>query len=847
MGTGPGTHDIRTMSTSVEARRAQVIVERLALVTYMVRLEAPSQPVFVSPQMESLFGFNRQEFVESSDFWVRRMAPQDLPRFLAALAELRESHGQMSVEYRVTARDGREVWVRDVGVVDRDDDGKFYIHGYLTDVTREKELERELAAERAQAEAFFRDSPAGMGITDGEGRYLHVNDALARMNRATAADHLGRTLAELAPAIAEEVAPLLERVRETGESLFQQEISVERSGERGSYLLSYFPIEMEGEGDVRYGRIVIDITKQRRVEEQYRRLIEQLPLVTYVHTLEPAVKSTYVSPQIEELYGYPVAQWLEDPKLWARAVHPDDLELVTSCERMARERGEPFELEYRIVRTDGTVRWVLDLMNTVRDADGKPLFEQGFLVDVTERKESENLFRAVFDGAFEAMVITNDEGRYVDVNPAACEVFGRMRDELVGMRVGSVSGTPEQPGQAWRSLLEDGATKGPYEVMRPDGTIRETEFSARANVLPGLHISVLRDVTERKQLERDLWRAQRLESVGRLAGGIAQDFNNLLTAIRGYAQLLLAQVAPESVEHHHAEEIDRAADRAAVLTAQLLAFGRRQVLQARPVELNRLVERLEGVLRSLAGDEVELVFEPDRSVLSVRVDPAQIEQVLVNLVVNAADATPPGGRVIVRTANAEAVSRDDLADGRYAVLSVEDSGAGIDESALEHLFEPFFTTKDVGRGVGLGLATAYGIAKQSGGTISVTTAPNAGSTFAVLLPEAAAVRSDDEPAAGAGETIVVVESDPAVRDVLFEVLSDAGYRAITAPTPTEAMRLAERLDSPIDLVLTELDEKRAAALAESLSAEQALTLRKPYSPERLREAVRAALDVPAKG
>ena len=801
---------------SLEAHRA--LVERLPLVTYMVRLAAPSRTVFVSPQIESMFGFSGDDFTPS-DFWERRIAPQDLPHFLAAFDDLRTSHGQMSVEYRVKAADGREVWVRDVGVVDRGDDGELYVHGYLVDVTREKELERELAAERAQAEAFFRDSPAGMGITDGDGRYLHVNDALARFNRAPATDHVGRTLAEIAPEIAVLATPLLERVHHTGESLYLQEIEIDRGGERASYLASFFPIE--GEGDERYGRIVIDITKERRAEEQYRRLIEQLPLMTYVNTLEPELRTTFVSPQIEELYGYPAQQWLEDPGLWDRVVHPDDLETVTALEREARENGFAFEHEYRIVRADGATRWVLDLMDTVRDAAGKPLFEQGFIVDVTARKESENLFRAVFDGAFEAMLISNDEGRYVDANPAACELFGRTRDALLAMDAGAVDG----------------------EIVRPDGTVRETEFATRANVLPGLHISVLRDVTEHRQLQSDLWRAQRLESVGRLAGGVAHDFNNLLTAIRGYAQLLLARVEPGSVEHHHAEEIDRAADRAAALTAQLLAFGRRQVLQARPTELNRLVESLDTMLARLVGDDSELVFDLDPGVHPVRVDPVQIEQLLVNLVSNAADATPAGGRVVIRTANADVVDLDDLPGGRYAVLSVEDSGSGIDESALEHLFEPFFTTKGVGRGVGLGLATAYGIAKQSGGTIAVATTQDAGSVFTVYLPEVSAPRPVAELAAGAGgETIVVVESDPAVRDVLFEVLSDAGYRTITAPTPTEAQRLAERLDGHIDLVLTELDERPAAALAELLGAGRALTLQKPYSPDRLRRTLRHALD-----
>jgi PAS domain S-box-containing protein len=628
--------------------------------------------------------------------------------------------------------------------------------------------------------------------------------------------------------LAEHVGPYLEQVHLSGEALLQQEVDIDLS----SYLLSYFPIAVDG--SKRYGRMVIDVTGQRRAEEQYQQLIEQLPLVTYVHTLVPGLKSTYVSPQIEELYGYPVADWLDDPELWRRVVHPDDFETVAAAERTARELGEPFELEYRIVRADGTIRWVLDLMNTVRDADAKPLFEQGFLVDVTERKESENLFRAVFDGAFEAMVISDDDGRCVDVNPAACDVFGQPRAELIGLELEAVS----------VAVPASGVVSGFCEIVRPDGSVRELELSARANVLPGVHIEVLRDVTDRRQLERDLWRAQRLESVGRLAGGVAQDFNNLLTAIRGYAQLLLAQVAPGSVQHHHAEEIDLAADRAAVLTAQLLAFARRQVLQARPTELNRLVENLEGMLQRLVGDGVELAFELEPGLLPVRIDPAQIEQVLVNLVANAADVTPTGSRVVVGTTNAEVRALADVADGRYAVLSVIDAGPGIDESALEHLFEPFFTTKDVGQGIGLGLATAYGIARQSGGTIVVTTAAGVGSTFAVYLPEASDVRSDDSPAEGAGEIVVVVESDPAVRDVVFEVLSDAGYHVVTAATPTEAQRLAEQLGGPIDLVVTELDALRAQALRTALDAGATLTLQKPYSPVRLRQAVRSTLDAP---
>jgi signal transduction histidine kinase len=278
-------------------------------------------------------------------------------------------------------------------------------------------------------------------------------------------------------------------------------------------------------------------------------------------------------------------------------------------------------------------------------------------------------------------------------------------------------------------------------VLAPHGGERhEIEYSAKANVLPGRHLVVARDVTERKALERELSHAHRLESVGRLAGGVAQDFNNMLTTIRGYAQLLADRAEPGSVERHHADEIDIAAARAAGLTAQLLALGRGQTLQARVVDLNRLVGDLAGMLRRIAGPAVDLSYELDPTLCSTFVDPGQIEQVLLNLVRNATEAMGGRGAVAVRTATLEVppgvpAPEEGVTAGRYALVSVEDSGPGIDPATLAHLFEPFFTTKPLGAGSGLGLAASYGIAKQSGGTILVDTELGRGSTFSVYLPE----------------------------------------------------------------------------------------------------------------
>jgi two-component system cell cycle sensor histidine kinase/response regulator CckA len=563
-------------------------------------------------------------------------------------------------------------------------------------------------------------------VTDEEGRYVRVNDSLAALTRISADELAGRTLAEVSPEIAGSVDELHALVRETGEPIRERELAVDTPAGPRTVLLSSF--RLQGDGETRFGRVVVDITERRNAELRYRELIERLPLVTYVNELAPSYRTVFVSPQIERMFGPAPEAWLENADLWDRVVHPDDLVEVQRLEAAARERRERFELEYRVLRADGSTGWVLDLMQPVYDDDGRPLCEQGFLIDVTERRESESLFRAVFDNAFEAILIADDDGRYVDVNHAACELLGRERGAVLGLTVADISTSVVDAKAAWAAFLEAGESTGSFAVVRPDGEKRELEFAAKANVLPGRHLSVARDVTVRRRLESELGRAQKLESVGRLAGGVAHDFNNMLTAIGGYAQLLRARSEPESVEHHHTVEIERAADRAAQLTAQLLAFGRRQVLLPRAIDLNELIEQR-------LGNAADVGYRLDPELDAVSADAEQVEQILVNLLANAREAAGARGTIELATRNADVLVDDgELAPGRYVVVTVRDSGPGIDETLLEHIFEPFFTTKAQGEGLGLGLATAYGIARQSGGTIRVESSREDGSTFSVFLP-----------------------------------------------------------------------------------------------------------------
>ena len=824
-------------SHSMREPSAQLLLERLPLVTYTLHREAPSPILYVSPQVEEFFGYSPDDLEPDPEFLTKRILEEDRAAFVEATERLRTTGEPMAVEYRVTAADGRIVWVRDTATADGD-----FLHGYLLDVTREKALEIELARQQTALDAFFQQSSIGLGITDDEGRYVKLNEALARYNGVPLEENLGRTLAEIAPELAGVVDPLRNAAIDSGTLTFDLELPT-ADGLR-HFLLSYFPFALD---DERYdGRVVVDVTEERRAqgaERKYRLLLETLPLVAYTNDLLPDRRARYVSPRIEELTGYPAEQFLTDQGLGDRMIHPDDFAAIDALEEEARVSGHSFEHVYRIVRADGSIRWVLDRMDTVFDEVGAPMYEHGFLIDITERHETESLLRAILDGAYEGITVADENGNLVDANPAACELFGRSHDELVGLSVDEIVGAG-----SFAHLLEHGP-QPQYTVLRPDGTTRDIEVAARSNVLPGLRVSVLRDVTERKHLERELWRAQRLESVGRLAGGVAQDFNNLLTAIRGYSQLLQSRVSPDSVEHHHAVEIDRAADRAAALTAQLLALGRRQMLKARPLDLNRYLESRHDMLVELVGPGAELVLERDPALHAVRADPSQIEQVLVNIVTNAVEAVGADGRIVVQTYNVELSGDDDLPEGRYAVLSVTDNGHGIDTATIEHVFEPFFTTKDIGEGSGLGLASAYGIVKQSGGTMRVSSVPGSGATFSVILPEAGA--SVDQPAApGKGETVLVVERDPAVRDVVFEVLTDARYRVVTAPTSVDALRLAQSFDGPIDVVLADVDDARRELLETTLRTQRpglrALALPKPYTPARLQRVLRDALDSPGR-
>jgi PAS domain S-box-containing protein len=439
-------------------------------------------------------------------------------------------------------------------------------------------------------------------------------------------------------------------------------------------------------------------------------------------------------------------------------------------------------------------------------------------------REGEERFRAMFDAAPTAMMLHQLDGTVVAANRSAQALLGYTADEMRGMRPQAFQHPDDAPEgtRLYTELVRGERDSYRREAMfvDADGKTVVTRLAVAlvrdADAKPAYVIGMAEDVTEQRQLEEQLRQSQKLEAIGRLAGGVAHDFNNMLTAIGGYTTLALEHASAGSELHGDLEEIRKATDRAALLTRQLLAFSRKQMLIPELLNLNGVVLELESMLRPLIGEHVALTTTLDPAVGPIEADPGQLHQVVMNLVVNARDAMPGGGNVSIETANADVGDNDDgIEPGRYVALTVRDDGEGIDEQTLGQIFEPFFTTKDSAKGTGLGLATVYGIVKQSGGYVAVESEVGRGSAFTIYLPRAdgvvqtapAAAAPAPAPAAEpaathAALTVLVVEDEDVIRGLVDQVLRGEGYDVILAGDAEEALERVQ--GARVDVLLTDL-------------------------------------------
>jgi len=443
-------------------------------------------------------------------------------------------------------------------------------------------------------------------------------------------------------------------------------------------------------------------------------------------------------------------------------------------------------------------------------------------------RESEERFRVFFESSPDACKFVTSEGIFIDINRAAEEMFGYRRDEVVGKTVPDLGLFHQDSMDTARTMANDcleGVACPPTELIVVHRSGRELVVEARTvsvRVRDGFAIlTALRDISARKQaevaqrrLEEQLRQASKMEAVGRLAGGIAHDFNNLLTGIRGFTDILISGVREGDAAHGDLLEIQRATQRAATLTGQLLAFSRKQLVEPVVVDLNQLLIGAMAILERLIGEDVQVVFRPGTNLHAVRIDPSGMEQVLINLAVNARDAMPQGGQLSIDTSevvvDAELCRNHlDARPGRYLLLSVKDTGVGMSEGVLSRLFEPFFTTKGPGRGTGLGLSIIYGIVQQGGGFVHVESDLGRGSTFCIYLPavleQPAAPVTLVEPELSKGsETILLVEDEVLVRSLVSKFLHSQGYRVLSAARGSDAIQLAAEQSSNIDLLLSDV-------------------------------------------
>ena len=604
------------------------------------------------------------------------------------------------------------------------------------------------------------------------------------------------------------------------------------------------------------------------------------------------------SDEVFRIFGYEPGAVEVSEENFMRLVHPDDREAVRATFLQAVKTRTQYSIDHRIVLPNGDERIVYEQAHLVPDeAGGGPMKMMGIVQDITDRRrneealrESEERFRATFEQAAVGILHVGLHGEFLRVNQRLCDLLGYSRQELRHKKFQEIIhaddvdlGVAETQkilaGEIQSYSLEKRYVKKSGETVWANLTtaLRRDEAGE-----PLYFISVMEDISGRKRLEQQFLQAQKMEAFGRLAGGVAHDFNNLLTVISGYNSLMLDDLAPTDPRREFVEEVAKASDRASALTNQLLAFSRQQVLQSKVFDPNSVLENLEKMLRRIIGEDVQFVTELEPQLGHVRADISQIENVLVNLSVNARDAMPHGGTLTIRTSRFTATARDEernpeMRAGDYICLSITDTGTGMSEEIKTHIFEPFFTTKEVGQGTGLGLATCYGIVSQSGGHITVESELGRGTTFKVFLPRV--TEQTEDPSASdefrelprGTETILLVEDEPMVRRLTLWVLRALGYNLLEAANGEDAFAVMQTHgEKPLHLVITDvvMPHMSGKDLAFWIRASQpnakilfisgypnhelddmnalggqAEFLRKPFAPKELAHKVREMLDV----
>ena len=815
----------RNEDTHSESEANLAVAQRIGhMGSWAMELERPDaldqNPVRWSDEIYRIFGFEVGQFEPSRPKYLECVHPEDRGRVLQTMARAIAEGTGYSHEYRILRPDGSERIIRGFSDLVFDPETKKPVRfvGTVQDITEQKHAEQKLAHLASIVES---SDDAITGVT-ADGMISSWNKGAERIYGYTAREAIGRPIFMLSPPDRRNEIPQFHERLLRGERIPALEtVRLRKDGQLIEVSITVSPVKDASGKIIGTSGVARDISAHKREEERSRRLAQLVDSANeMISTGDRQGRVTFMNRAFlraigrteEEVQGKYFCDLVLSPN------NPPGLRQQIQTD-VIEERGWKGECLHR--RKDGTDFPVYLSVAPLLDNTGRDIGNVAVLRDLTESKQVEERFYKAFHLNPEPITIaTASEGRYVDVNESFLRITGYQRDEVIGRTSLELKFWEKREDRTrLTDLLEQNGSVRDLEIsfLTKFGEPRVALDSADMIELNGQKciIAIFKDITERKALEKQLRQLQKMEAVGQLSGGIAHDFNNLLSVILGYCDLLEDGLGRNSTFSKTAQEIKKAGLRAASLTRQLLAFSRQQVLELKVLNLNTVVTDTEKMLRRLIGEHIEITCDLARDLRPVKADQGQIEQVLINLSVNARDAMPNGGRLTIETRNIEldeefSLRHPPTVPGPYVELVVTDTGAGMDAQTQSHIFEPFFTTKEMGKGTGLGLATVYGVVKQSGGYIWVYSEPGQGTTFRIYLPSVAepdrqSAPSEAKPVLAHGsETILLVEDEDSLRTLTRTMLEQNGYTVLEAAGGKEAIELARLRNGPIDLLLTDM-------------------------------------------
>jgi len=929
---------VLSMGTDItEQQLMQDIISTSTAVAFVWQ-NRPGWPVeYVSANVRNLFGYDSQEFTSGSLLYEQIIHPDDLPKVKNEVhyySDRKSASTFIHKRYRIITKDGQIKWVVDRTYIKRNTTGEVLgYQGIIVDISEIVHREQQIINKEKYYRSILTHMHEDIFVIDREYNIVDINKHHLKTLDYSYDEVIGHKCYEISHRLDKPCHQMgevcaLQHVFETGRSQNVQHVHRQKDGSAVHVDILFSPLKTE-EGEVTHVikamRDVSDLmaahVQLQSSEERYRNLFNESPIGLLEADLSFWIELiTQLRNQgINDLPEY----FRKNPKEWIKVaegirlinMNTAAIQIVqaNSKQEVAEhlttiydiktspalqeallsisERQRSGEYDLKIYTLQKAERYVHLKWNVL--AGHEDTYDRVFISasDITAQRLAENQMRILsisLEQSPLSVILTNPEGEIQYVNPKFCEITGYSVKEVIGKNP-HILKSDEHPAEfykeLWDTISGGSVWHGEFHNRKKNGEL----FWEEATISPVFdesgriiyYIAKKVDITARKQLSEQLHQAQKMESIGRLAGGIAHDFNNLLTIINGYSSLALAKLQKDDELSRQIRQIAQAGWRAGELTQQLLAFSRKQVIQPKIMDLNLHLRNMEKMLKRLIGEDIQLELKLENNLGLIKADSGQIDQIILNLIVNARDAMPHGGKLLIETANFQmngdyAVSQLNVKKGRYTLLVITDNGIGMDKKILSKIFEPFFTTKEQGKGTGLGLSTVYGIVKQSHGYIWAYSELNVGTTFKIYLPQvihddgrATISKSIKEENLQGTETILIVEDENSVRQLAVEILEQNGYNLIPAENGVQCLELIAEYKRPIHLLLTDvimpqMGGKEVAEQVQTLLpniktifisgyTDEAITrygvlpkgvifLQKPFEPQSLLQIVRQTLD-----